>query len=81
MLNIDQIEEIKRKIDLLKEKKAKAEGAMENIRRRWKEEYGCENEEDVKKKLAALEEEIAEGERRLSVLLTKIEQAYDWSSV
>jgi len=81
MITVDQVADIKKKIGSLKEKKARAEGAMENIKRRWKDEYQCDGKEAVETKVKSLDEEIAEGERRVGVLLEKIDKAYDWASV
>lgn len=81
MITVDQIAEIKKKVSILKEKKARAEGAMENIRRRWRDEYQCNSREEVESKIKALDEEIVENEKRINILLEKIDKAYDWGSV
>jgi len=80
-MTIDDVKRIKEKISKLREQKARAEGEMEGIRKRWREEFGCEDQAAVEVKLKAMSEEIAEGDRRVGVLLQKIEAAHDWKSV
>jgi hypothetical protein len=80
-VTVDDVKGIKEKIDRVKERKAKAEGAMESIRKRWKTEFGCEDQAAAQAKLNSMREEVAEGERRVGVLLDKVEQACDWSKV
>jgi len=81
MITIDQVADIKKKLDVLKEKKARAEGAMEAIRSRWKDEYQCDSKDAVEAKVRSLEEETTEEERRITVLLDKIDKAYPWETV
>lgn len=81
MLTVEQIPDVKKKIDALKEKRARAEGAIENIRRRWKEEFKCESKEAVDEKIKELEVEVVEVDRRIGVLLEKIDKAYDWGTM
>lgn len=80
-LTIDDVADIKAKIAKLKDKKAKAEGAMENIKKRWKSEFECEDEKAVKAKIVELNSSIEENEKRQGTLLEKVEAAYDWGSV
>jgi hypothetical protein len=51
MITIDQVADIKKKLDVLKEKKARAEGAMEAIRSRWKDEYSATVRMPLKQRL------------------------------
>lgn len=80
-MTVDEVKRVREKINTLKERKAKAQGAMESIRKRWKEEFGCDDQPAVEAKLKTMVEEIGEGERRVGVLLEKIEKSYDWKSV
>ena len=80
-MTVEGVAEVKKKIAVLKERKAKAEGVMESITKRWKEEFQCSSKEEVDIKVASLDEEIKEGERRTQVLLKKIEEAYPWETV
>jgi predicted RNase H-like nuclease (RuvC/YqgF family) len=80
-MKVEDVVEIKAKIEKLKAQKNKAEGAIENIRKRWKIEYGCNSEEEVKAKIKELDESIKENEKRVTFLLEKVEKAYDWDEV
>jgi hypothetical protein len=80
-MKVEDVVEIKAKIEKLKVQKNKAEGAIENIRKRWKTEYGCNSEAEVKAKIKELDESIKENEKRVVFLLDKVEKAYDWDEV
>lgn len=81
MIAIEDIKKIKEKIDTLKAKKSKAEGVMESIKKRWKDEFQCDDLPAVEAKIKSLVDDIKEGERRIAVLLARIESSYDWDSV
>jgi hypothetical protein len=81
MLTIEQIPEVKRKIGVLQERRARAEGGKETIRKRWKDEFNCDSVEAAREAKERKVQEREELLRRLTVLLEKIEKAYDWESV
>ena len=81
MMEASDVIEIKRKIVTLKDKKARALGAMDNIKKRWKEEFACSSEEEVVNLIDTMNKEIAENTRRMNILLEKIEKAYPWETV
>lgn len=80
-LTVEDVGAIKAKVTKLKDTKSKAEGAMENISKRWKAEFSCPDRKAVKARIEELGEGVAENEKRLGTLLEKVEAAYDWSSV
>lgn len=80
-MDLKRIKEIRKKVQTLNRDKAKAQGAMESIEKRWKQEFGCSNEEEVRAKIEELKEDIERGEGRVKTLMEKVENAYDWSEV
>jgi len=80
-MDLERIKEIGKKMEYLKQKKAKSEGVMEDIVKRWKSEFQCASKEEVEVRIEELKEEVVRGEKRLKVLMGKIEKAYDWDSV
>lgn len=80
-VNIDDVKKIRKKIEGLKQRKAKAQGAMENIEKRWKQEFNCSTQEEVEARIQEIEEDISRREKRLEILMDKVEKAYDWEEV
>lgn len=72
---------IVKKIALLKEKKSKAEGAIENIRATWKEKYGLNSAEEVEAKIKELASEIEKLIEKKKALEEEIMNLTDWSSI
>jgi seryl-tRNA synthetase len=65
-MNVKEFESIKIKLETLKTKRAKAEGAIESEKANWKKLYGVETAEE-------LEAMCAEGEEQLETLETKMD--------
>lgn len=57
-MNADELKEVKQKIEQAKAEKAKAEGAMEAILKRWKDEFGCDSIDDAMGRIQELRETI-----------------------
>jgi peptidoglycan hydrolase CwlO-like protein len=83
-MTVERFEEIKDKIESLKEKKNKAQGVIDSILKELKETYGfksdnpiAEAEAEVKK----LKTEIEEAEERIESIGNKIESLADWDSI
>jgi len=73
-----RLEEIRDKIEEAKDKKAKAEGALENLKKSMKTEFGVDSIDELKK---LLEEKKGEAERlevRIDKLSTSLEELIDW---
>lgn len=70
---IDDLEQLKRRVEQLKSDRDKAEGAYQQILSRIKEEYGCESLKAAKLKLAELEEK----ERQWAVKVTEAKKAFE----
>lgn len=66
-------EQIKNKIDYLKTQSIKAEAKIEEIQKSWLEEFGTSDVEEVKKKIAELENDLEVARQQYSEESTKLE--------
>lgn len=74
-------EAIKNKIDTLKSKKAKAEGAMENIEAQWKSEHGISTLKEAADLLKFMEGKQADMEDEIKEFYSELEGLTNWSLV
>lgn len=74
-------DQIKSKIEALKTRKAKAEGAIESIEAGWKSTYGFSSLPDAKNLQAKLEEEITTAQDQLDDLYKELTGLTDWTLV
>ncbi len=56
---IQEIQNIKDKIETAKSDQAKAEGSIEQIEKQWKDDFDCANIDEVKAKIDETETSIA----------------------
>ena len=80
-MKIEQLEELKKKIDSAKNKKARAEGTLDGIKKRLKEEFGVSTLKEAQEKLSTLEADIEKDESRLKELLEELDGVTDWESL
>lgn len=74
-------ERIKRLIKDAEIESAKAQGVLDNIKKDWREKFGTDDVDEIKKKLDELREERDKLSTRLNNLYTKLENSYDWDSL
>lgn len=74
-------EAIKNKIDTLKSKKAKAEGAMESIEAQWKSEHGISTLKEAEDLLKFMEGKQADMEDEIKEFYSELEGLTNWSLV
>ena len=55
-----EVEQLVKRVDALKAEKAKAQGVVENIQVRWRDELGTDDPEKVKKIIAETESQVKE---------------------
>lgn len=55
-----EVEQLVKRVDVLKAEKAKAQGVVENIQARWRDELGTDDPEKVKKIIAETESQVKE---------------------
>jgi hypothetical protein len=80
-MDVRTFEAIKNKIETLKTKKAKAEGAIESIEAGWKSAYGFSTLADAKNLDAKLQDEITTVQDQLEELYTELNGLTDWTLV
>ncbi len=77
MASLDDIVELKEKVNALQEKKQKAAGALEQTIKQLKEEFGCRTIEEAKKILAKLKKEEDEIEEELDDEIPAFEKKWE----
>lgn len=80
-MQISDFEELKKKIENAKTRKAKAEGALEQAMTRLKDEFGCSTVEAAEEKLKQLQTEIDNDEIKLDSMLRSLDNSIDWNSL
>jgi hypothetical protein len=73
MLNLDDFERLKRRVERLKDQKAKAEGALEEVLKRIKAETGCKTVAEAEKFLKKLQDQ----ERQEALAFTKAKASFE----
>lgn len=76
-MNIQELEELKEKIDKAKEDKAKTEGAIEQIEKRWKDEFECSSVDEVKTKIEKTKNEVEELTVKRDKYIEEIQEAME----
>lgn len=76
---MDDFERLKRKVAALQERKAQAEGALGELLRQLKKEFGCKTLAQARRLLVKLQD----GERRAAVRYTKAKTEFErkWKKV
>jgi septal ring factor EnvC (AmiA/AmiB activator) len=80
-MDVKQFEEIKGKIETLKEKKIRAETNLESIVAGWKKQYGITTVEEAQKKLDATEDAIEKNDAKIDDLYKELEGLTNWGLV
>lgn len=73
MIDLKRYESLKKEVERCRTEKARAEGALSQTMNKIREEFGCENIQEAKEKLVALEKEAVELEGRWEKALGKFE--------
>lgn len=74
-------EQIKDKIEVLKSKKAKAEGAVETIEKEWESNYGFSTLEKAEEYLEGKKKEQAENDEQLDSLFKELNGLTNWALI
>lgn len=80
-MTAERLEEIQEKIDAAKQRKSRAEGAMEKIQQQWQDQYGVKTLEGAQEHLADLKESLKKDETRLQELEGQLEAVTDWDNL
>lgn len=74
-------EAIKTKVDTLKQKQAKAEGAMESIKADWLKNYETDDIGELESKLVELQEDLEADEADRDKVFEELRSLYKWEFV
>jgi len=80
-MDVKEFEAIQKKIEVLKDKKSKAVGAIENIMADLKNKFSINSIEEAEKELKAKEAEIAENEEFLESEYAELKKLHHWEFV
>jgi chromosome segregation ATPase len=80
-MNTKEYEEIKEKLDQLKSKKTKAEGALEPLESQLKKEFSVTTVEAAKEKKEEIHREIEEDKARQDKLCKQLDDLADWEEL
>lgn len=80
-MKLEQVQRIKEIIDRAEIEKAKAEGAIESIKKKWKETFGTDDINQVEIELEKLMKEKERLEARIKSIKDELVSAYDWESI
>ena len=76
-MNIERFEQLKTKIDEIRRKHDRAEGALSNLMVRLESEHGCKTVKDAKIKLEQLKVKVRKAEKKYDDSLAAFEE--EWS--
>jgi chromosome segregation ATPase len=80
-VKVEELEDIKEKIDELKSKKTKSQGALEQLLSQLKEEFGVTTVEAAQEKQDKLSQDIERDKTRRDSLLKELEEITDWEDL
>ena len=75
-MSVDQIMKWKRKVEEIREKKARTQGTLETLRERLKADFGADSEKEGRKLLKKFEKEAEAAETEAEEALAKFEEEY-----
>ena len=80
-MNVREVERINALISEAEIASAKSQGKIDAIKAEWKKLYGTDDENEIKNKLQAMEEEEQKCLERQEALYNRLMDAYDWDSL
>lgn len=80
-MDVKEFEAIQKKIEILKDKKSKATGAIENIMADLKSKFDINSIEEAEKELAKKEAEITENEEFLESEYAELRKLHKWEFI
>jgi hypothetical protein len=80
-MDTQEFERIKKKIDVLKEKRAKANGAIENILDTWKKQYSINSIEEAQEQLEALQAEYDANNTKIDMWYGELKGLTQWGLI
>jgi predicted nucleic acid-binding Zn-ribbon protein len=80
-MDTQEFERIKKKIDILKEKRAKANGAIENILDTWKKQYSINSIEEAQEHLESLQSEYDANNTKIDSWYEELKGLTQWGLI
>lgn len=80
-MDVNTFTKITEKLETLKQKRAKAEGTLENIQKEWQETYGTTDEEIIKKKLDEITKTIDTTTETIDTLYDELKSLTNWDLI
>jgi len=80
-MDTQEFEQIKKKIDILKEKRAKANGAIENILDTWKKQYSINSIEEAQEQLEVLQSEYDASNVKIDGWYDELKGLTNWAAI
>jgi len=68
---------LKKKVERAQQEADKAEGALEQVMKQLKKEFGCSTLEEAKKKLKVLEKQKQKAEKDFEIAVEEFEEEWD----
>jgi hypothetical protein len=76
-----ELEDLKKKLELAKQKKAKMEGAIESIVEKWQNEYGFSTVDEAQAFLLSLESKVEKLQKKETFLVNSLDELVDWDTL
>lgn len=80
-MDADDVVRIKELIRKAEAESLKAQGAIDSIRKQWKEEYGTDDPSEIAKEYDKLNEEYETLKKRQDDVYEKLSTAVDWDDI
>jgi len=80
-MDTQEFERIRKKIEILKEKRAKANGVIENILETWKKQYNINSIEEAQEQLEALQDEYDVNNKKIDGWYEELKGLCNWGLV
>lgn len=80
-MSVDEFENIKQKVNKVKEASIRAKGVSDRILSQWKTEFEVNSEEECESKMETLKDEIEKDEEKKEKTMNRLENLADWDSI
>ena len=80
-MDANEVMRIKEIINKAKEESLKAQGAISSIKKDWKEKYGTDDYDELKKEYEQLNEKVQNLRNRQAVVMEELQNACDWQAI
>lgn len=80
-MNVNEVLEIKKVVKAAQEECLKSQGAIDSIKKGWKETYGTDDEEELKKLLKECEDKKVALSNRQKAVYDELSSVCDWDAL